>query len=152
MGLLDFLKKFKESDIESKYNYLMDKAYNPKIKDDDLSQLNDDEKVFYVLYYFNAELQNGGLCQFFVNSSRKYAPLISEYLEEVGAIKHKKLYDDFIKDNDININDLSFFEINDLSEYQIKANSYPFDSFDDAFYELDELDDLLKVYMEEKNL
>ena len=55
MGLFDFFKMFKPSKIESKYDELMDKAYNTQIHDDDISQLNDNEKVFYVVYYFNAE-------------------------------------------------------------------------------------------------
>ena len=80
MGLFDFFKMFKPSKIESKYNELMEKAYNALIQDDNISQLSDEEKVFYVVYYFNAEWQNGGLCQFFVNSSRVYAPIIGEYL------------------------------------------------------------------------
>ena len=116
------------------------------------TQLDENEKVFYVLYYFNAEWQNGGLCQFFVNSSRKYAPLISEYLEIVGALEHKKMYDKFIKENGIDLNDLSFFEIDDLSEYQNKVEAYPFDQFDDAFYDLGELDDYLETFMKVKNI
>ena len=87
MGLFDFL--FKESKLQKKFNYLTDKAYNETIKDDDISQLDDNEKVFFVLYIFNLEIQNGGLCQFFVNSSRAYATLISEYLEIIGALEHK---------------------------------------------------------------
>ena len=97
MGLFDFL--FEESKLQEKFNYLTDKAYNETIKDDDISQLDDNEKVFFVLYIFNLEIQNGGLCQFFVNSSRAYATLISQYLEIIGALEHKMLYDDFVKEN-----------------------------------------------------
>ena len=51
MGLFDFL--FKESKLQKKFNYLTDKAYNETIKDDDISQLDDNEKVFFVIYIFN---------------------------------------------------------------------------------------------------
>ena len=112
------------------------------------SQLSDEEKVFYVVYYFNAEWQNGGLCQFFVNSSRVYAPIIGEYLGIIGALEHKQIYEDFIKNNNINVNDLSYFENRTIS-YQEKVNSYPFDKFDDEFYELPELDEYLEKYLEE---
>ena len=39
------------------------------------------------------EVNNGGLCQFFVNSSRIVAPFVSEYMAIVGAFE---LYLDFI--------------------------------------------------------
>jgi len=148
MGLFDFFKMFEPSKIESKYNELMEKAYNSLIQDDDISQLSDEEKVFYVVYYFNAEWQNGGLCQFFVNSSRVYAPIIGEYLGIIGALEHKQMYEEFIKNNNIDVNDLSFFENRTIS-YQEKVNSYPFDKFDDEFYELPELDEYLEKYLEE---
>lgn len=148
MGLFDFFKMFKPSKIESKYNELMEKVYNSLIQDDDISQLSDEEKVFYVVYYFNAEWQNGGLCQFFVNSSRVYAPIIGEYLGIIGALEHKQMYEDFIKNNNIDVNDLSFFENRTIS-YQEKVNSHPFDKFDDEFYGLPELDEYLEKYLEE---
>lgn len=152
MGLLNFLNNLFSNEMERKYDDLMDKAYNPEIRDDDLSQLDENEKVFYVIYYFNVEWQNGGLCQFFVNSSRRYAPLISEYLEIVGALEHKKMYDKFIKDNNINVYDLSFFSHDEYKEYQEIHNAYPFDDFDDAFYDLGELDDYLERFMKVKNI
>ena len=148
MGLFDFFKMFKPSKIESKYDELMDKTYNTQIHDDDISQLNDNEKVFYVVYYFNAEWQNGGLCQFFVNSSRVYAPIIGKYLGIIGALEHKQMYEDFINNNNIDVYDLSFFENRNIS-FQEKVGSYPFDKFDDAFYELPELDEYLEKYLEE---
>ena len=148
MGLFDFL--FEEDKLQEKFNYLTDKAYNETIKDDDISQLDDNEKVFFVLYIFNLEIQNGGLCQFFVNSSRAYATLISQYLEIIGALEHKVLYDDFVKENNLNLEDLSFFDMDDLSEYEEKANSYPFDSFDDAFCELTDIEELLEEFMNNK--
>ena len=40
--------------------------------------LSDPQKVFFALNYLEMEVNNGGLCQFFVNSSRVYAPLISD--------------------------------------------------------------------------
>ena len=148
MGLFDFL--FKRSAVEEKFDYLSDKVYSEIIKDDDLSLLNDNEKVFFVIYLYNLEIQNGGLCQFFVNSSRAYATLISQYLEIIGALEHKMLYDDFVKENNINLLDLSFFDMDDLREYEEKANSYPFDRFDDAFCELTDIEELLEEFMNDK--
>ena len=53
--------------------------------------LNQSQKVFYSLNWLESEVNNGGLCQFFVNSSRMVAPLVSGYMEIVGAAEHKKL-------------------------------------------------------------
>ncbi len=36
------------------------------------------------------EVNNGGLCQFFVNSSREFAPDLSAALDAIGALEHKK--------------------------------------------------------------
>ncbi len=143
MNLFDFSL----SPIEIKYNELLEKCFNEEIQDEDISLLTDNEKIFYVLYTFDMEFQNGGLCQFFVNSSRNFAPYVSEYLEKVGAIEHKKLFDNFIKSNDINLNDLSFFIIDDLDFYEEKCNAYPFDDFDDEFSELPELIKILEEFL-----
>lgn len=156
MGLFDFLFKkdeYQQGDIlQEKYEYLLDKAYNATIKDDDISQLDENEKVLYVLFTFNLEVQNGGLCQFFVNSSREYAPLVSGYLEVVGALEHKELYDNFVIDNKLDLTDLSSFEITDLSEFKEKNNEYPFDEFDDLFYDLKNLEDYLYTFIKKKKI
>ena len=73
--------------------------------------LNDSQKVFYALNWLEMEVNNGGLCQFFVNSSRVAAPFVSEYMGVVGADAHKKLFDEFIQKNNINVTELSFFDI-----------------------------------------
>ena len=156
MGLFDFLFK-KDEDrqgdiLQEKYEYLLDKAYNATIKDDDISQLDENEKVLYVLFTFNLEVQNGGLCQFFVNSSREYAPLVSDYLELVGALEHKELYDNFVIDNKLDLTDLSSFEITDLSEFKEKNNEYTFDEFDDLFYDLKNLEDYLYTFIKKKKI
>lgn len=143
MGLLD-------NEINNLYEELLGKVYNEITFEEDLSLLDENERVFYVLYTFDLEWCNGGLCQFFSNSSGEFAPYISDYLEIVGAIEHKKLYDDFIKENKINVNDLSFFKIEDLNEYQDIVNAYPFEDFDDEFSDLEELADYIEKYYIEK--
>ncbi len=143
MGLLD-------NEINNLYEELLGKVYNEITFEEDLSLLDENERVFYVLYTFDLEWCNGGLCQFFSNSSGEFAPYISDYLKIVGAIEHKKLYDDFIKENKINVNDLSFFKTEDLNEYQDIVNAYPFEDFDDEFSDLEELADYIEKYYIEK--
>ncbi len=109
--------------------------------------LNDSQKVFYALNWLEMEVNNGGLCQYFVNSSRISAPFVSEYMEIVGATTHKKLFDDFVKKNNINLTELSFFNIEKIEEFEEKAESYPFDDYDEAYYEMEPLETYLKKYI-----
>ena len=82
-----------------------------------------------------AEVNNGGLCQFFVNSSSECAPYTSKALEVVGAISIKDLFDDFITTNNIDVNDLSSFKISSVDDFEEQTQRYDFDSFDEKFYE-----------------
>ena len=78
---------------------------------------------------------NGGLCQFFVNSSSDCAPFISEALEAIGATELRNLFEQFVNDNDIDVTDLSSFKITNLKEYEAQTERFDFDSFDERFYE-----------------
>ena len=111
--------------------------------------LNDSQKVFYALNWLEMEVNNGGLCQFFVNSSRVAAPFVSEYMGVVGADAHKKLFDEFIQKNNINVTELSFFNIEKIEEFEEKAESYPFDDYDEAYYEMEPLQTYLQKYIRE---
>lgn len=97
--------------------------------------ISEEQKLIYSLNKFEAEVNNGGLCQFFVNSSRECAPYISKALEAIGEHDIKALYDRFISDNKIDVNDLSSFKISSIDEYEAQTKRYDFDSFDDKFYE-----------------
>ncbi len=97
--------------------------------------INEEQKLVYSLNRFEAEVNNGGLCQFFVNSSSECAPYISKALELIGASETKTAFDKFIFDNNINVNDLSSFKISEIDEYEYQTQRYDFDSFDNNFYE-----------------
>ena len=116
---------------------------------DGVKSLSGVQRIFYVSSYYEMEVMNGGLCQFFVNSSREVAPELSECLDAIGADEHKKLFDSFIKDNNIDVHDLSSFIIDDVSKFEAQNNRYPFDEFDNAFYELKPIQDLLIPYIKE---
>lgn len=98
--------------------------------------LNNEQRILYALTYMEMEVANGGLCQFFVNSSRMVAPFISDYMAIVGADKHKELFDQFISRHSINLQDLTSFRIETIEDYQKQFERYPFDEYDDSFYEL----------------
>ena len=116
---------------------------------DGLNALNASQKVFYTLNWLEIEVNNGGLCQFFVNSSRIVAPWVSTSMNIIGAIEHQRLYDNFVQENGINLNDLSFFDVQKVSEFQEKTKRYPFDQYDHAFYQMESLESYLKRYIRE---
>ena len=114
-----------------------------------VNALNDSQKLVYSLNWLELEVDNGGIVQFFSNSSGMTAPFISEYLSLIGAYEHQKLYDDFILHHDIDVNDLSPFQLNDVSEFLKLYDKYDSDTFDYAWYELDSLERYLTQYIRE---
>ena len=114
-----------------------------------LANANKQKQIFYTAYWYEAEVNNGGLCQYFTNSSRATAPYLSEALEIIGAIKHKEHFDKFIDDNNIDVNDLSMFEREDVDEFEEKTKIFDFDKFDEKFYELGSIEEYLVKYARE---
>ncbi len=107
---------------------------NDAVYDIKKAKLTNAQKFVYSLNRLEAEVNNGGLCQFFVNSSSECAPYVSEALAAVGALEIKELFDNFIIENNIDVNDLSSFKIRDINEYKAQTERFDFDSFDVRFY------------------
>lgn len=114
---------------------------------DGLKDLNDEQRLVYALNSLEMEVNNGGICQFFVNSSRAFAPMISEYMEIVGAEDHRSLYDGFVSKYEIDLDDLSSFDSDTSEEFIEQYERYPFDEYDDAFYQLKPLETYLIPYI-----
>ena len=107
------------------------------------NSLNEEQRIFYAVNYLEMEVNNGGLCQFFVNSSRIVAPFVSEYMGIIGATEHKKLYDTFTEKHQINLCDLSSFDSETVELFQSQYERFPFDEYDDKFYEFEPLQNYL---------
>lgn len=116
---------------------------------DGVNSLNPSQKIFYSVNWLEIEVNNGGLCQFFVNSSRMVAPYVSEYMGIIGADDHKRLFDTFIAENNIDLTDLSSFDIDDVDEFEEQNERYPFDEYDNTFYEMKPLESYLVKYVRE---
>ena len=117
--------------------------------EDGVNSLNPSQKIFYSVNWLEIEVNNGGLCQFFINSSRMVAPLVSEYMGIIGAVDHKKLYDNFTSKYGIDLNDLSSFDIEEAAEFEEQNQRYPFDEYDDVFYDMEPLETFLKKFIRE---
>lgn len=134
------LSKLSDDEI---FNAVWTRTENIVSSKDDLlegfNSLNEEQRIFYAINYLEMEVNNGGICQFFVNSSRIVAPVVSDYMGIIGASEHKKLYDTFIKKYQINTYDLSSFDCETVEVFQSQYERYPFDEYDNAFYELEPL-------------
>lgn len=114
-----------------------------------LPLLNEPQKVVFAVNLLEMEVNNGGLCQFFVNDSRTVAPYISEYLSVIGAAEHKALFDGFIGKYNIDVHDLASFDLRRVRDFEKQAKRYPFDEYDDKFYTLPSLQEPLTAYIRE---
>lgn len=115
---------------------------------ENIGSLNAEQLTVATILSYDREVQNGGLCQFFVNSSRYFAPFVASSLEKIGAAKMLSLFSSFISDNSIDVSDLESFIVYDIEEYDAQTERYPFDAFDDAYYELYESEDIETLLLE----
>lgn len=133
---------------------LWSRVENIVLSQNDMSQgflsLNEEQRIFYAVNYLDMEVNNGGICQFFVNSSRMVAPVVGEYMGMIGADAHQKLYEEFIKTHQIDTGDLSSFDCDTVEDFQKQYARYPFDKYDTAFCELEPLQHYLVAYVKEK--
>ena len=51
--------------------------------------------------------------------------------------------------NKIDLTDLSYFDIDEVDEFEEKTQAYPFDEYDDAFYNMEPIETYLKKYIRE---
>ena len=107
---------------------------------------NEAQITFAVIDNFHFEIMNGGLCTFFANSDRECAPFVAGSLDKIGACKTKELFENFVSSNNIDFNNLDSFATKDHGEYVELSNRYPFEEFDEAYCEIDEVYDLLMEY------
>jgi len=101
----------------------------------------------WVAMTMNEEIMNGGLCQFFVNSSRALAGCAGACLRQIGAPEWAALYERFLADNAIDPARLDDFAVDDPSEFEERLSRYPFDDFDDAWYDLGDLEAVMARYI-----
>ena len=64
-----------------------EQALDQKAARDGESSLTDQERVVLAVEALEREINNGGYAQFFSNSSREYAPLITQSLQLIGCFE-----------------------------------------------------------------
>jgi hypothetical protein len=53
--------------------------------------LTEEERIILAIEALEREVNNGGYSQFFLNSSREYAPVMVRALERIGCLKTAKI-------------------------------------------------------------
>lgn len=89
--------------MESKWNeaieYILAKEY---------SDLSEEWKIFYLCYFLDAEVQNGGFIQYFTNTEGKYLSETITALSVVGAKEQRILLERIINlDHELGMKDLN---------------------------------------------
>ena len=148
---LDALKRLNDEELfDATFLRLESKVSRFDELSEALDTLNYEQKVFYSLCLLEMEVNNGGLCQYFVNSSRSTAPYVSDAMDTVGAHEHKALFDGFIAKNNIDLADLSSFMIEDVEEFEERMERYPFGEYDDSFYDIEPIQTYLEKFARAK--
>ena len=93
MVAISIIILFSKNEKSSSKDILGDNEINDYIIDlwinyDSNNTYTKEQLVVISLTAYDSEINNGGLCQFFSNSSKEFAPNISNYLEEI-----KKIFD-----------------------------------------------------------
>ena len=135
--------------FETVYFQNLDIAESAEEEEQELEQFSGARRTVYILGLYDMELQNGGLCQFFVNSSKAVAPYVEEALDAVGAAEHHALLKNFIGANQIDLSDLRVFRASGVRKYRKLEKKYDFDAFDEQYYELPPLQKKVVAYIKE---
>ena len=133
--------------FETVYLQNVDLVYSYPDEDTAFQQIKSEYRIVFTVSVFDMEIQNGGLCQFFVNSPETLASHVNEYLKIVGAEEHQKLFADFVRENHIDLNNLQSFRISDIEEFSQQSERYDFEVFDKAYSELPPLTYYITKYI-----
>lgn len=126
--------------------------------DDIRNQRSEPEKAVDTVYYFYSsvithpklELDELGMYYFLAGYTREYyVPYLSESLQIINANEYKAVFDEFILENGIDVNDLSKFPKETESAYYKQAELYDFSATDNKFRSMTGLVECLAQYIRE---
>lgn len=119
-----------------------------RFMDTEPNSLNQKQLTVAALVNFDAEMMNGGLCQFFANDYDGYAQHIGDALREVGANEIQKHYSDFVSQNQIDVTQMDSFRIVSTQDYLKQYERFPYEAFDITFYEIYEIENLSDLLLD----
>ena len=127
------MEKYRYEDYEKLYTHVMMEscdADNPNFAAQPRAM-----QALHVVLMFDMEIQNGGVAQFFWNQGSAYAALVPEMLRETGFEDIAALYEDFLVQNHIQMEEIDSYreQFPDMSGLY---DFHPFDSFDKAYMKI----------------
>ncbi len=135
------------------------KQLKANIRYDDIrNQRSEPEKTADTIYYFYSsviehpklELDELGMYYFLAGYTREYyVPYLSESLRKIKANEYKLVFDEFIIENNIDVNDLSEFPKETDSAYYKQAEMYDFSATDEKLRGMTGLIECLARYIRE---
>ena len=140
-----------EAEDDSIENSEMYDALVMRFMDANPNTLNQKQLTVAALITFDAEMMNGGLCQFLINDYQGYAQYVGDALTEVGAPEMQKHYTSFLSQNEIDVTKMDFFCIASIEDYLKQLKRFPYEEFDKTFseiYEQENLWNLLIAYVQ----
>ena len=114
-----------------------------KAEPDGENALTDEERLVLAVMALTREVNNGGYHQFFVNSSRRFAPMVVDCLRRIGCATCAEITERAIQAAKFDmVSPDSILEDND-------ARDAILDECDQHFYQLTDIDDKLFTFVEE---
>ena len=114
-----------------------------------LDNFEEPQRIFYIVYSYEQEVNAEGLCSYFAHTSRENALFLREALEVVGAKEHKALFEDFLRENKVATAAMAEFAVINARDFKRLERKYPFDAFNAAFYALSPMTEVLASYVRE---
>lgn len=128
------------------YSGLFDRVMAYESVADGFASLSHEEQVFYAVWEYHAEIENGGLCQYLYNTHGAYVTQICGYLSEVGANEHRETFEQFLTDNNVDAEELMQICRDPNMTYEGLYQRFSYDAVDDKFMFMRSIDWYLERY------
>lgn len=110
------------------------------------ASLNEAQKAFAYVQNYDSDMAIS-IAFFFKGMNKVLEPYISGALETIVAYDHKRLFDNFVRENGINLYDLSEFAVDGERQEKKLKKRYPIDKHDEEFRQLKNIDEYLLGYV-----
>ena len=109
---------------------------------------NKSRQAIYIIWLLEGEVNNGGFNQFYFNSSGEFYKHLPDALRHIGANRYadmtQKANETYERENE----KITKYQDGTLEGFSKSYEDNPLDEFDDAFYELEEVEDLQQLQID----
>lgn len=131
--------------IELVYEHLVNESAKSDVEYDAVMSWNQSRQAIFMIWGLEAEVNNGGFNQFYINSSGQYAKHLPKALQLIGAIKFADLIQRANLTYDQNKAAITSHLDGTLEGYSKSYENNPLNQLDDEFYELYNKEDLQQL-------